>query len=1359
MADVYEGLTIEIDGNTTKLSKALRDVRKEARGFESELKLAAKALKMDPNSTRALQSQQAALKGAIGKTREELNRLGQAEEKLAAKGSLTEKEQRQWSRIQSEIVITEQRLKGYQRELVESVTKQNMLTTALGKASTKLASFSKRVSSLPSKMRSAGTSLTMGLTVPLGVAAGAAVKAAVELDTSLTNVKKTVDGTAEDYQRLKDAAVEFSRTNAVSASEILDIQSLGAQLGYGIDELQEFGEVVSGLDIATNMSAETAASELAQFANIMGMAHDQTRNYGSTIVALGNNFATTESDISSMAMRIAGAGKQIGLSSADVLGLATALSSMGINAEAGGTAISTIMAGIDKQVATNGDNLELWAQTAGMSADEFARAWEQDAAGALSAVLVGMDAATQSGGNMTVMLDELGITSIRQTDTFKRLASNSEFLGRAVDMANLAWEENTALDAEVANRNDSLAAKFEMLRNRVVELADEVGAPLADAMLAAVDAAEPLFGAIESGARAFADMSAEEQRTVLMVAAMAGAIGPMLSVGSRVVTVAGAVSGGLSKMTGNMAKSKAAASVMGDGMLDAAKKGGRLSRAMSVLKGGVGQLGLAVGALALATWAEYSAKVEAAEKATDGLRSTMASVQYGEAVSALGDVAEATRSVSDAAQDAVDSQAALADSIGDAWGGANEDAQLVDRCARTIEELTGRVNANGDAWVLTAEEQRKLSAAVSTYNELTGSSVSIVNSMTGELTESSAAIRENADAWADNAKVQAAQEALTDLCKQQAKDKQALDAVNRQLEESEQGWGWWIGDFPVIADPASEAYHDLTKKAEELAAADEATSEAIEYFEGQLLDAAAAEGDMEDASGDLADATGDVEDAAYDAAEAVEEEADAYAEAMEELEKVIEAHPRLAHAMYEAGWSADELMERLQIAGVDAGDLADTIDSVADQTSNAFGKIEQASDASLQTMLENMRYNAECTQNWGNNLEDLYNRTEDATIDAYIRHMAEMGPEFAQQVQYLHDATDDELAEMAYAWANNEEISRKAALQAIGETSDAVQGEYDRRVEAAETAAQKQAEAAAEAARDQRAAVIDASTEAVAAAANAMGASEAEFVAFAGWMGIHGDDAVKAFTLAISSGKDKAEAAAIALSGGAEDGMEQLDADGVADGKVDEFSRPLYGSSPVVRPAGAAMAQYGKDGAESVDYTESGQHAAESFADGIRRAQDAVKGAVGGVVDIVTANLKHSVPREGPLRNGGKGEAEWGAHAVENFAAGMRSRVRSVQLASQAVAAAAGTGMRGMDAASQAVLAQPSLDVGARVSVDASSIEGSVRAGMARAIQAAGPSLTVRGDVTLDASQMSAASAEAFARDLYRVVRRGQLGG
>ena len=375
----------------------------------------------------------------------------------------------------------------------------------------------------------------LGATAAIAAVGVATGKVAIDIDTSLTNVKKTVGGTDEQYQQLKQSAIEFSKTNAVEAKQILDIQSLGAQLGFTIDELDEMSRVTAGLDIATNMDAETAATEMAQFANITQMAHDKVSNYGSAIVNLGNNMATTEADISSMAMRTSAASHQIGMSVPEILGWSSAMTSMGIEAEAGGTAFSTTVSTIDKAVATGSEDLNTFAKIAGMSASEFKTAWQTSASDTLLAILKG----TNGAENMTVALEEMGVTGIRQSDVLKRLAGNTDLVTSALGYANEGWNENTALQAEVDNRNQSLAARFEILQNKVAAYAEEVGTPLVNAILAALEAGEPLLDFLGGAADAFANADEGTQRQILGLVALAAAFPPLMVVGGKYLQLVG----------------------------------------------------------------------------------------------------------------------------------------------------------------------------------------------------------------------------------------------------------------------------------------------------------------------------------------------------------------------------------------------------------------------------------------------------------------------------------------------------------------------------------------------------------------------------------------------------------------------------------------------------------------------------------------------------------------------------------------------------------------------------------------------------------------------------------------------------
>lgn len=713
------------------------------------------------------------------------------------------------------------------------------------------------------KMQQVGSKATSGITVPLAAAATAVGAAAVEMDTSLTNVKKTVDGTEEQYQQLKESAIEFSKTNAVSASQIMDIQSLGAQLGFAIEELDEFGRVVSGLDIATNMDAETAGTELAQFANIVDMGHDKISNYGSAIVGLGNNMATTESDISHMAMRLAAAGHQVGMSEADILGLAAAMSSMGVEAEAGGSAISTIMSQIDKDVArgtvgiqqwadtagmsieelighiSSGDDwakefaksqgmtlkqlsketigscesLETWASTAKMSAAEFAAAWEKDPVTALGALLSGMDEATEAGGNMSLMLEELGIDSIRQTDIMKRMAGNSELVAKAVALSNDEWQKNTALQNEVDNRNASMAARLEILKNKVVAIAEKVGTPLVNALLEVVDAAEPLLEHVSNLAQGFADMDDDTQGLIVRMGLAAAAFGPVVSaaggltsgLGDLVVGIGNGAQkfGMLKNEVGLIASTMKGAGgqtlalgevVAGLGSKELPLVTGALGAVKAAMVGlGIGAAIIAIGAIvgALADWYEHEKKVE---EATIGLETAMGAAQEAydsyststePVVRSLGDIKAKTDEV-------LESQGKLAQSMADQWAEYGTNAAMVDAYAQEIQNLTQKYDEHDRKVKLTEEEQTRLKLAVEGYNEATGASIEVIDAANGKLSESTTNILANAEAFKEQARAEAAIEMYKDLYKQQIQDEMALadatDTLNDLKDKEAASW-------------------------------------------------------------------------------------------------------------------------------------------------------------------------------------------------------------------------------------------------------------------------------------------------------------------------------------------------------------------------------------------------------------------------------------------------------------------------------------------------------------------------------------------------------------------------------------------
>lgn len=381
-----------------------------------------------------------------------------------------------------------------------------------------------------------GKALTAGVTTPIVAGAAAVVKSAISWESAFAGVKKTNDEVVDSngnvtysYADLESGLRNLATQLPSTHEEIAGVAEAAGQLGIKTEDVVSFTKTMIDMGESTNLSAEDAATAIAKIANITGLTSDEYQRFGSSVVALGNNFATTESDIVAMSNRLAASGTLAGLTNQEILGLATAMSSVGIEAEAGGTAMTQTLSAIESAVAAGGEDLQKFAIVAGETSEEFASKWKNKPIEAIQDFIRGLGQLDEKGSSATLVLDDMGLSGVRQSNMLKSLALAADTMTSAVDMSNQAWDENTALTNEANKRYETTESKLKMLKNQVKDTAIEFGGPLVDALSDAFEAGKPFLETLSELAKKFSSLDKEQQQQIIKWGLIAAATGPALS--------------------------------------------------------------------------------------------------------------------------------------------------------------------------------------------------------------------------------------------------------------------------------------------------------------------------------------------------------------------------------------------------------------------------------------------------------------------------------------------------------------------------------------------------------------------------------------------------------------------------------------------------------------------------------------------------------------------------------------------------------------------------------------------------------------------------------------------------------------
>lgn len=387
------------------------------------------------------------------------------------------------------------RVKAKFPELTRGVRRTNTAFEILERTTAK---YSKAAEKIGKSIQKAGNVMTAGITLPVLAAGGYGLKAFADYETALQGVGKTTDLSGAALTQFGAKFRTMSKTIPIAVEELLQLGQTAAQLGVkGEPQILKFSETLGKLARATNIQGEEGAADLARFLTISNTPMESVDRMGSALVALGNTSAATEAEILGFSTRLAGATALFGFSGTQVLGYATAMKSVGIEAEAGSSAIQRALGEMNEAISKGGQKAQVLSKLTGIAMADLKTSFKKDAAGTLQKFAEGLSKLEAKGGDVTQALAFFGLSGVRDIAVMGALTKNTGLLTEKMKTAGDAFKENTALNKEFASATSTLASKFQLTKNRVNDLAITIGERLAPYAIRALESFDAFLGFLE----------------------------------------------------------------------------------------------------------------------------------------------------------------------------------------------------------------------------------------------------------------------------------------------------------------------------------------------------------------------------------------------------------------------------------------------------------------------------------------------------------------------------------------------------------------------------------------------------------------------------------------------------------------------------------------------------------------------------------------------------------------------------------------------------------------------------------------------------------------------------------------------
>lgn len=327
------------------------------------------------------------------------------------------------------------------------------------------------------------TSVGVGASL-IGIS-GAASMMAARFEDAFARVEKTTGLAGNQLTKLGVDIRQLSTDIPVAANELAGLADLAGQLGVAAESVDDYAASAAKLGVATNISSTQAVSALSQLIGIFDLAEEQMDGLASSFSVLANRTRATEPDILRFATRVGGAAKAVGASADEIMAVGAAVTGMGVQVEAGGTAIQRVLLDMQEAAQSGGDKLRAFTEAMSMTNEEF-RNIQASSPVELFRRLIG--ALADADDQAALLLRRLDIRDVRATQTLLTLAEATDELDDALGKSSAAFAEAEDIHKLAEIRFSTLTQQLRVFKQSLAEIWRAIGSWLVAPMMVAVKA-------------------------------------------------------------------------------------------------------------------------------------------------------------------------------------------------------------------------------------------------------------------------------------------------------------------------------------------------------------------------------------------------------------------------------------------------------------------------------------------------------------------------------------------------------------------------------------------------------------------------------------------------------------------------------------------------------------------------------------------------------------------------------------------------------------------------------------------------------------------------------------------------------